>query len=71
MSAERVKVILHESWYPRELTDLHLTDPTRAAELRARLEAWEGTFAPAEVTEAPELDEEIRRRLRDLGYIED
>ena len=56
---------------PRELTDLHLTDPTRAAELRARLEAWEGTFAPAEVTEAPELDEEIRRRLRDLGYIED
>jgi len=56
---------------PRELADVRASEPGRAAELRSRLEAWEKTFTPAESTDGPELDEEIRRRLADLGYIED
>lgn len=57
---------------PGETTDRLVADPERAVEMRARLGAWRASFAPAAAAEpAPELDAEIRRRLADLGYIED
>jgi len=55
-----------------ERHDVASSEPARVAELRARLAAWQGTFEPAQSTgEEAELDEDIRRRLSDLGYIED
>ena len=63
--------LYHVASDPRELADVHASDAGRTAELRGHLDTWEKTFTPAENTAAPELDEEIRRRLADLGYIED
>jgi len=57
---------------PGEIRDLSAADPARTAEMRARLATWRASFTPAAAGEpAPELDAEIRRRLHDLGYIED
>jgi arylsulfatase A-like enzyme len=57
---------------PGETRDLSVEDPTRTAELRTRLAGWRASFTPAATNgAAPELDAEIRRRLNDLGYIED
>lgn len=57
---------------PAETTDRLAAEPAQAATMRAQLAAWEGSFtAAAAVEPGPELDEEIRRRLADLGYIED
>ena len=47
-------------------------DPGTTAELRGHLARWRESFEPTAYTDpAPELDAEIRRRLADLGYIED
>ena len=57
---------------PGETEDRAATEPARTAEMRGRLAAWRASFTPAAAAEpAPELDAEIRRRLHDLGYIED
>jgi hypothetical protein len=58
---------------PSESVDRLAAEPAVAATMRAQLAAWEGSFTPAaEPTEpSPDLDPEIRRRLADLGYIED
>ena len=57
---------------PGETRDLSAAEPERTAELRARLAGWRASFTPAATNgAAPELDAEIRRRLHDLGYIED
>lgn len=57
---------------PGERKDLLVAEPARAMDLRARLAAWQTSFKPAERGEpAPELEEDIRRRLADLGYLED
>ena len=57
---------------PAETTDRLAAEPARAAAMRAQLAAWQGSFTAAAAEEAgPELDEEIRRRLADLGYIGD
>jgi arylsulfatase A-like enzyme len=56
---------------PGERHDCLATAPAVAAELRERLAQWQAGFTPAAPDEAPELDAEIRRRLSDLGYIED
>ncbi len=57
---------------PGENDDRLAREPERAAEMRARLAGWQGSFTAAAPTEpAEELDDEIRRRLQDLGYIED
>jgi len=57
---------------PRETTNQLATQGERAAEMRAQLSSWRDSFAPATPTDSTEdLDGEIRRRLQDLGYIED
>ena len=57
---------------PGETHDLSVADPAKTAELRGRLAGWRASFTPAASNgAAPELDAEIRRRLHDLGYIED
>jgi arylsulfatase A-like enzyme len=57
---------------PGETRDLSAADPALTAEMRGRLAAWRASFTPAAIDgAAPELDSEIRRRLHDLGYIED
>jgi len=57
---------------PRETTNQLAMDPERAGEMRAQLSSWRDSFAPATPTDSLEdLDGEIRRRLQDLGYIED
>jgi hypothetical protein len=57
---------------PGEAHDLSTAEPERTAEMRGRLAAWRASFTPASVDEpSAELDAEIRRRLNDLGYIED
>jgi arylsulfatase A-like enzyme len=57
---------------PGERANRAATDPGRTAGMRARLAAWRASFPPAEATApGPRLDDEIRRRLADLGYIED
>ena len=57
---------------PGETTDRLSAEPAVGAAMRARLAAWQGSFTAADVGEpGPELDDEIRRRLADLGYLED
>ena len=57
---------------PRETTNQLATDRERAAEMRAQLSSWRDSFAPAVPSDSTQdLDAEIRRRLQDLGYIED
>jgi arylsulfatase A-like enzyme len=57
---------------PGETTDRLFAEPAIGAAMRARLAAWQGSFTAADVGEpGPELDDEIRRRLADLGYLED
>jgi len=57
---------------PRETTNQLASDPERAAEMRAQLSSWRDSFAPAVPSDSTQdLDAEIRRRLQDLGYIED
>ena len=57
---------------PGETEDVSAANPARTAEMRGRLAAWRASFTPAAAAApAPELDAEIRRRLHDLGYIED
>lgn len=57
---------------PGETRDLSGAEPALTAELRGRLATWRAGFTPAAPDDdAPELDAEVRRRLHDLGYIED
>jgi arylsulfatase A-like enzyme len=56
-----------------ERHDVAGADPARLSQFRSWLDSWESTMAsPADApTEGPELDEDIRRRLQDLGYIQE
>ena len=55
---------------PGELHDLAAERPDDVARLRARLLELAGDFGPGERVAPPELDEETRRQLRELGYTE-
>ena len=56
---------------PCETTNRVAADRGRATEMRARLDAWRGSFNPVTPTDSDEeLDPDIQRRLQDLGYIE-
>jgi hypothetical protein len=57
---------------PGETHDLSVADPAKTAELRGPPGGLARELHPAASNgAAPELDAEIRRRLHDLGYIED
>lgn len=57
---------------PGERTNLAAANAARTAELRRWLNTWEANMSPADApTESPELDDDIRRRLQDLGYIQE
>jgi arylsulfatase A-like enzyme len=57
---------------PGETEDRMAAEPDVVAALRVRLAEWQASFTPAAPSDdAPELDAEIRRRLQDLGYLED
>jgi arylsulfatase A-like enzyme len=57
---------------PGETRNQAAAEPATTAALRTRLGEWRGSFEPIQhAGPAPELDPEIRRRLADLGYIED
>jgi hypothetical protein len=57
---------------PGEVMNRAGADPGTTAALRSHLAGWRDSFeATAHAEPAPELDAEIRRRLADLGYIED
>jgi arylsulfatase A-like enzyme len=55
---------------PHEARNVIAEHPERAAEMRGDLERWLGSFkhaAPAE--QSLEIDDEMRKRLEDLGYL--
>ena len=57
---------------PGETTDLAVVEPQRANALRALLDDWEADIRPAEQTDdSRELDADLRRRLEDLGYLQE
>ena len=60
---------------PDERTNLIDAEPGIARELEERLDGWAASLAPAGAAagpggEAPEFGEEVKSRLRDLGYLE-
>ena len=56
---------------PGETCNIIAEQPNVADDLANRLEAWRNSFEPAyHDEEAPEFDETVKARLRDLGYLE-
>ncbi len=56
---------------PGERNNLAAVRADRTAELRARLDAWETGITPVKTgADALELDDDLRRRLEDLGYLQ-
>jgi arylsulfatase A-like enzyme len=55
---------------PHETRNAIAAHPERAAEMRGDLERWLGSFKHATPTEQSlEIDDEMRKRLEDLGYL--
>ncbi|MBM3226985.1 MAG: sulfatase, partial [Candidatus Tectomicrobia bacterium] len=58
---------LHQD--PQETTNCYLTEPTLAAAYHQALAVWQPSATPAPCLAPPPLDNDVRQRLRDLGYL--
>jgi arylsulfatase A-like enzyme len=68
-SGEELYAVLTDPGEQHNLSAVHVE---RAAELRARLDAWEAAITPvAAPIDALEFDADLRQRLEDLGYLQE
>ena len=69
-ASDRTEELYNLAKDPHELINLKLVRPDDLAALNALLTAKIAAFGAADAAEAPDFTDELKRRLRSLGYLD-